>query len=173
MSAPPILFQWEGDAMRPVGRFAREADRCFVIGQKYRLEEVSERSDISHKHEFAWLWEAYANLPEDVAIHFDDKDQLRKYALIQTGWCYREEHIYPSKAEAKRQAATIRQYKADYAIIIVSDCVVTVLTAKSQRQRGPGAMNKKDFQASKTAIIEYISNMIGVSAAELTSARAA
>lgn len=168
MSAPPLTFQWDGEAMRPVGRYAKEADRHFVIGQTYRLEEATERSEISHRHEFAWLREAYANLPENVALHFDNEDQLRKFALIQTGWCEREEHVYPTKAEALRQAATIRRHKTEYCLVVVRDAIVTVLTARSQRTRGAGAMNKQDFNASKQAILEYVSGLIGVSPEGLT-----
>jgi hypothetical protein len=167
MSAPPLLFRWDGEAMAPVGRFAREADRHFVIGQNYRLEEVSERSEISHKHEFAWLREAWANLPESAAQNFDNEDQLRKYALIQTGWCNREEHVYPSKAEAMRQAATIRRHKTDYCIVVVRGCIVTVLTARSQKMRGAGSMSARDFQKSKTDIMEYVAGMIGIPAETL------
>ena len=38
----PLAYQWDGEAMRPLRRFAKEADRQFVIGETYTLEELQE-----------------------------------------------------------------------------------------------------------------------------------
>lgn len=165
--APPLWFRWSGSSFDPIGRFAKECDRHFVVGETYMLVEHMDRSGPSHRHEFAWLKEAYLNLPESVAADFDSEEHLRKHALIRTGWCNREEYVYPSKAEAARQAATIRKHKTEYCIVVVSDTLVTVMTAKSQRMRGAGAMNKADFQQSKSDIIEFVSKLIGVTPEEL------
>jgi len=52
----------------------------------------------------------------------------------------------------------------DYAIVIRRHDVVTVFTAKSQSQK---AMGKKAFQESKQAVLDILSEMVGVSAQEL------
>ena len=166
-NAPPIPFRWTGSSFEPVGRFGKECDRHFVVGEIYRLVELEERSIASHRQEFAWLHDAWLSLPEEIAANFSSEDELRKHALIRTGWCHRVEHVYPSKAEALRQAATIRQHKGEYCIVVVRDTLVTVLTARSQKMRGTGAMKKDEFQRSKSDIMEFIGAMLGVTADDL------
>ncbi len=158
MSAPPLLFQWTGEAMAPVGRFAREADRHFVIGERYRLEEVSERSDISHKHEFAWLREAWNNLPEALADEFPTVNHLRKRALIQAGFFRERVTDCGSNAAALRVAAMARDMD-EFAYAVVRGPLCVVRTAESQSRR---TMDKARFQDSKTKIMEIVAEMVGV-----------
>ena len=160
MSSPyPITYQWDGEAMRPAGAgFARKCNEQFVIGQRYRLEEIEERSQASHNHEFGWLSEAWRNLPEDIAYLYPSSEHLRKRALIQAGY-YNEMAIDAgSNAAAIRVAAGFRSYD-DFCIAVVQGPMVLVRTAKSQSRR---AMDKATFQASKTAIMELIADMIHV-----------
>ena len=42
-----MAFVWNGEAMIPAR--PKAADKAFVIGQRYWLEEASERSWISHQ----------------------------------------------------------------------------------------------------------------------------
>lgn len=166
MSAPPLpmYWQWNGEAMVP--RSAAAADEQFVIGQFYRLVELEERSDASHRHEFAFVREAWKNLPEDIAPLFPSPDHLRKRALIQGGF-YDEQVIDAgSNAVAIRIAAVARGYD-EFALISVTDNIVIIRTAKSQSRR---AMNKEQWQASKTAVLEIVSEMIGVEPSELERA---
>ncbi len=94
----PILFQWTGEAMAPYGRFAREADAQFVIGERYRMTTVEERSAKSHAHYFACVTDAWANLPEEYEGRWPTADHLRKYALIKTG--YRREETFAASSKA-------------------------------------------------------------------------
>ena len=144
--------------MKPVGRFAREADRYFVIGERYRLEEVSERSEVSHKHEFAWLREAWRNLPEDLADQFPTPEHLRKRALIQAGFYHETVTDCGSNAAALRVMAMARGMD-QFAYAVVRGPLCVVRTAESQSRR---AMDKARFQDSKTKIMEIIAEMIGV-----------
>jgi hypothetical protein len=61
-------FMWNGEAMVP--KRPKECDKRFVIGQTYWLDEVSERSWISHRHEFAFVKSAWDNLPPAIAETF-------------------------------------------------------------------------------------------------------
>ena len=155
----PLLYKWDGESMRPIGRFAREADANFVIGANYRLGVIEERSEISHDHQFAWVAEAWKNLPEDLAEQYPSPTHLRKRALIQAGF-YTEMAIDAgSHAAAIRVAAGFRSHD-EFVVAVIHGSIVLVRTAKSQKKRLMGA---KDFQASKTAIMEIIAQMIGVS----------
>ena len=85
---PPITFQWDGEAMAPMPRFAKTCDQEFVIGEYYKMDVQEERSWRSHKHYFAVLYEGWANLPEKYAMEpwAQSDKHLRRYALIKTGW---------------------------------------------------------------------------------------
>jgi len=161
-------FLWTDDGvMRPIN--ARIAGRIYVVGERYRLAPWEERSAATHSHEFAWLAEAWRNLPERFADLYPSPEHLRKRALIEGGW-YDEEIIdVGSQAGALRVAASLRKID-DFALVIVRGVYVIRRTAKSQSRR---SMNRQEFQASKTAIMEVISEMIGTTPAQLANAEAA
>lgn len=165
MSDSPAYFRWSGQFMAPINEaWARRCDRQFVVGKTYRLEELSERSEISHAHEFAWLRSAWLTLPEHLSDRFPTPEALRKAALIESGF-YEERQIDAgSKAAALRVAAYIRS-EDEFSYIVVRGPWVVIRKAKSQSRR---AMDKKDFQASKTAIMEVIAAMIGVRPEDLS-----
>ena len=159
----PIIYQWNGEAMVPWERFAKLADKEFVVGQNYRLEENNPRSQATHNHFFASVAEAWKNLPEDIAERFATSDHLRKWALIKAGFRDERSIALASKAEAQRVAAFIKPCD-DFAIVVVNLAVVSIYTAKSQSMR---AMGSKDFQASKQAVLDVIANLVGVSSDNL------
>lgn len=164
MSAIPALaFVWEGDVARP--RYPRMADQYLVVGETYVWVEHQERSQASEGHYFASIREVFINLPEALAQQFKSEDALRKHALIMTG--YRDERslVCSSKAEAQRLAAFIEP-RDDYAIISVSGAMVIEWTPKSQSRR---AMGKDTFQESKSAVLDYLAEMIGVEPAMLSA----
>lgn len=124
------------------------------------------RSEKTHRHEFAWLREAWRNLPEKYADQYPSPEHLRKRALIEAGY-YREEVIDAgSNAAAIRVAGYLRSHD-DFVLVIVRRALVFVRTAKSQSRR---AMNKAEFQASKSAILDIVANMLGLTPAQLRSA---
>lgn len=166
MSHPilPQWFQWDGEALVPRSKVV--ANEVFVVGEYYRMGEVEDRSEASHRHEFAFLREAWKNLPEDLAPLYPSPEHLRKRALIETGWFDEQIIDGGNNAVAIRIAAVARGYD-EFALISVSDSVVIIRTAKSQSRR---KMNKQDWQASKTAVLELVSEMIGVEPGELERA---
>lgn len=171
MSTAPLLYSWDGEAMTPVRHHAKRADEHFVIGRKYVLVEHQERSGVSHSHQFAWLNEAWKNLPEDIAPLYPSPTHLRKRALIEAGF-YDEEIVDAGTSAAAIRVASAFRHREEFSLVIVRGPIVVLRNAKSQARR---AMDRKDFQASKTAIMEIVANLIGVKPADLAenSARAA
>lgn len=168
MTTSPMWFQWDGEAMRPRSNTA--ADEQYVIGQYYRLAEMEEASEVSRNHQFAWLKDAWATLPEHLAYRYPSPEHLRKAALIATGWCTTTDYVCGTAKEAERWAENLRREVSTYDVVEVRASVVRVHRARSQRR---GAMQKADFQACKTAILEWIAALLDVDAEALSRARAA
>jgi hypothetical protein len=166
----PLTYRWDGLVMVPLARFEGVAAREFITGQPYTLAEVEDRSDVSHKHEFAWLREAWLNLPEAIADEYPSPEHLRKRALIESGFCTITDYACGSHAEARRWAQNLRSEVDEYALVLVKRTVVRVFKAKSQSRR---AMDKAEFQASKTAILEWVAGLLQVSSEQLQKAEAA
>ena len=61
-------------------------------------------------------------------------------------------------AEAVRVASFIKPMD-DYAVVVPKGATVSVFTAKSQSMKAQG---RKDFQESKTRVLDLLSDMIGV-----------
>lgn len=160
----PLPFQWSGEAMVPTRGFAALADKQFVVGEVYTLEEADgARSAASHRHYFAAVYDAWLNLPELEAERFPTAEHLRKYALIRAGYCDARELVCASKAEAVRVGAFMKPMDP-YALVAISGAVVRAYTAKSQR---PKAMGKRVFQESKDAVLGVLAGMIDVSREQL------
>ena len=155
---PPLPFTWDAERSVMIPRSPQYANRLFVDGEAYRLVVHEERSTDSHRHYFAAINEAWTNLPDEQAERFPTPDMLRKYALIETGYYTEHEFAASSKAEALRLAAFIRQID-EYAKIVIRDNIVIRRAAKSQSYR---SMAKEDFQKSKTAVLDFISALVGV-----------
>jgi len=162
-----MAFVWNGEAMIPAR--PKAADKAFVIGRRYWLEEVSDRSWISHRHEFAWIAEAWNNLPAAVAETFPSPEHLRKGALIATGW-FREMVIEAGSAAAALRVAAYAKGRDEFAHVVTRGPTVVVRWARSQRMHGLDKMDKAEFQQSKDDILGWISNLIGVSPEQLRGA---
>lgn len=163
MSAP-ITFRWDGEAMAPLPRHAAECDRTFVVGQAYRLAEYQDRSLATHNHEFAWLNEAWKNLPESLADLYPTAEHLRKRALIDAGF-YDEVIVDAGTQAAAIRVASAFRTREEFSLVITRGPAVVLRTAKSQSRR---SMNRAEFQASKIAIMDVISAMVGVSSEDLS-----
>ena len=161
----PIPFQWQGDAFTPMPGFGKRCDELFVVGQVYRLVEQEDRSAASHRHYFACINAAWENLNEEAVRRFPTPEHLRKFALIRAGYATSVDFPCASRAEAVRWASRLES-QIDYAVVTVSEAVVTVWTAKSQTAR---AMDKATFQASKDAVLDIIAALIGTDPATLSA----
>lgn len=165
----PLLFDWDGEVMRPRGRHQKACDQQFVVGMSYPLVLAEPRSMNSHRHFFASVHEAWTNLPEDLAERFPTDEHLRKWALIKAGFADERSIVCGSKAEAQRVAAFIKPMD-QFSVVIVKEAIVKVYTAQSQSTKAMGA---KQFQASKEAVLNVVSDLIDVQTAELPRERAA
>lgn len=159
----PLFYNWDGECFKPIPRQAKEADKRFVIGEVYSLDEIQDRSPNSHRHYFATIKDAWVNLSEAAAIEFPTPEHLRKFALIRCGFYDKRSIATSSKTEALRVAAFIKPMD-DYAIVTTSNSLVEVFTAKSQNHR---SMNRKEFAESKIKVLEYVASLIGVTQKEL------
>lgn len=160
MTAPsPVLFLWDGEAMRPAGPYwQRRADAEFVVGERSQLIRHEERSHNSHAHYFAALNDAWLSLPDHLAMQYPTAEHLRKHALIATGFRDERKIACSSIIEARKIAAFIKPMD-EYALVIPRGDVVVVATAKSQSMK---AMGKAVFQDSKQKVLDYVSALIGV-----------
>jgi hypothetical protein len=163
----PIPFEWTGDVMRPRGTRALLAcDRVgYQKGLTYWLTEEHGRSRKSHNHLFAWLDDAWLNLPEYLSDEYPTPTALRKRALIQAGY-YDEQIVDAGDPEAAlRVAAWAKSSREeDFSLIIVRDNFVVQRRAKSQTIN---AMGTTAFRESKQAVLEIVSELLGITPDEL------
>lgn len=164
---PPLQFRYEGEGtFQTLPRHRARCDEYYVIGAYYPLALWEDRSLASHNHQFAWLAEAWANLPENLKDLYPSPEHFRKRLLVEAGY-YTEEVIDAgTKAAAERVAAYARRHN-EFAVVIVRGTIVLVRTPESQKRR---AMGKERFQDSKTKIMEIAAEMIGVTPEALSEA---
>lgn len=166
----PITFRWEGDAFIPASvHWARQADKQFVVGELYRMAEQHDRSTNSHRHFFAVIADAWRTLPDQMLEQYPTSEHLRKKALVWKG--YRDERtiVAASQAEAERMAAFVKPMD-DFAVVTVRDAVIRVWTAKSQSVKAMGA---KEFQQSKSDVLDFIDDLLGVERGSVAKSEAA
>lgn len=166
----PIAYRRAGKALVPVPYYAEEFARTFEDGRLYRLVEVQDRSDASHRHYFAAVNDGWANLPEDMLGRFPSPEALRKWCLIRAGFSHSRSIACDSPEEARKVAAFVQPFD-EFAVVSVGGTVVTVFTAMSQSYK---EMGKVEFQRSKDLVLDLIASMIGTDRATLeTNAGAA
>ena len=157
----PLVYQGDGQFTAAKG-FAKRCDKEFVIGEALRWEPVNERSAESHRHYFACINDSWASLPETMADEFASPEHLRKWALIKAGYCTTVKVVCASNGDAVKllnQAAAMDTY----AVVGLSDKVVTIARADSQSMK---AMGKQRFQESKEAVLRVISELLGADASQ-------
>lgn len=165
----PTAFTWDAEACVMVPKWPRLAASRYEGCKDYLLADVEHRSDATHRHEFAWLREAWSSLPEDLADLFPTSEHLRKRALIDAGY-FRETIIDAGSNAAALRVASFMRTKDEFAVVVVRGPIVVERVAKSQNRR---AMDKAEFQASKQKIMEIIAAMIVVEPEVLAIQRAA
>lgn len=164
-----MAFAWNDrdGFFAPADRFKSKAHEMFADRAIYWLTPEPQRSEKTHGHEFAVIKDAWLNLPESLAEQYPSPDSLRKRALIQAG--YYDEQIIDAgtNAAALRVAQGVKSFPGeDFSMVFVRGVFVIIRRAKSQSYRAMGA---RDFQASKSAVLDIIAQMIGVTTAELSA----
>ena len=156
----PIAIDFgEGGTIRAV--YPLKAARLYPAGTRALMVPWTDRSEASHRHEFAWLKEAWDQLPEALADEMPTPEHLRKRALIATGF-YHETLIDVGNTTAALRVAMHLRGKDDFAHVVTRGGLVVIREAKSQAKSGPHRMDPATFQASKTAILEWVAVQIGV-----------
>jgi hypothetical protein len=156
----PIRFAWDGEAMRPATKYwGREADKRFVVGETYTMDELHVRSKASHDHYFVIVNQAWDSLPDHLAAQYPNAEKLRRVGLIRTGYRDEKQYVCESDDEAMRLAVALKDTITPYQIIDISGPVVTLFTAKSQDHKH---MDKREFQESKEAVLRWIGDLLGV-----------
>jgi len=163
-----LLFRYEGEGeFRAASNYhARRADLTYVVHEVYPLQVEQQRSQATHNHFFAAIANAHANLPDDLLEVYPTPEHLRKKALVRKGYRHEREYVCESKTAAVELVKTIRPLD-DYAIIEARENVVRIWTAKSQSKK---AMPAGEFQRSKSDVLDYVADLIGVSPDELGKA---
>ena len=151
----PVKFRWAGAAMIPLAPAL--AKSLYTVDEVYPLEVREERSGASHRAYFATVNEGFANLPEHEAIRFPTADHLRKWLLIKAGYYSERQIVVASAAEAVRVASFIKPMD-DYAVVVPKGATVSVFTARSQSMKAQG---RKEFQDSKSKVLDLLAEMIG------------
>lgn len=163
-------------ALAPVGRPAEEWLAANVgPGEVVYVTIEHARSPATHKHQWAWLHDAWASLPEAVLgeAYAATPETLRKHALIATGFSNVTQVDCGTKASAARVGASLLAAETracGYAVGQVRGPVVRVWTPESQSMRAMGATR---FQASKTAVLDWVAKLLDVPADTLAKADAA
>jgi hypothetical protein len=168
----PAVFVWDGERMLPVPAAVQLCQRQFVVGMRYRLAEYEPRSRAAHNYYFAWLEEAFRQLPERYAMQFSSPEHLRKWALCRTQYRNVRKIACASKKEAQRVAAFVkrgnrRRGETFYAEVSVKGTVVVEITPKSQAMK---EMNRKQFLDSMEQVREIIAELIGVTPDQIGAA---
>ena len=132
------------------------------------------RSGASHKHQFAWVKDAWLNLPETVAFEpwAATPETLRKHALCQTGYFVQSVIDCGDDKIARAVASQIveaRRKSEGYAHSVIRQGVAVIRWPESQSLR---AMGRDRFQQSKTAIMDWIAAQIGCAPEELARMQA-
>jgi hypothetical protein len=168
MSDVPIPCAFDGEHFTPVSPYwSTRAGQAYAVGQRYIMAQYSDRSRVSHDHFFAALEEAWKNLPDEHAASFPTPEHLRKHALIETGFFDESRMFFETQQIARKVAGELAKQRAKsdtYCIVSVYNTIVVQRWAKSQNYR---AMKRKEFQESKTSVLEWVSRLVGVTAEEL------
>lgn len=171
MATAPILLRYEGEGdFRVMSNYwASRADKDFVVGEVYKMAEHHDRSEATHNHYFAAVKNGFDNLPDHVKGEYPTVEHLRKKALIRCGYRDERDIVLSSMAEAERVAAFMKPMD-DYAIVVPCNCVVRVWTAKSQKK---SAMDAREFQKSKSDVLDFIDDLLGVERGSTAKSEAA
>lgn len=167
MTIAPLTYTYEGDGeFKACGPAMQvRADDHFVVGKRYRLVEHEERSRKTHNHFFACVSEAWQSMPDHLLDEYPSPEHLRAKMLIKAGYANHADFVCSNRRDIMNvRALALRN---PYAVVTVKDSVVRVYEAHSQSTK---AMGKETFAASKEAVLNAISDLLGTDAAGLRGA---
>lgn len=155
-----IACKYRDGALHPEPRFHNVVRSTFVEGPVYWVNVEAERSEQTHKHEFAFVRNAWRQIPDELAESYPTPDHLRRRALIQAGYFDEQVIDAGSNAAAIRVATGVRSFPGEsFSMVFVRGPYCIIRRAQSQSYKAMGA---KAFHESKQAILQVIADMIGV-----------
>jgi hypothetical protein len=168
-----IRCQYKGGVLVPVGYYGPQAARELMNEGDTVLVQIDHpRSQSTHRHQWAELRDAWTHLPEAVQAMpwAATPETMRKHALIVCGFA-NTSAIDCGSAPAAQRVAPVLMAEATrghgYAIVSLRGPVVTLATPESQSMR---AMGGKRFQESKSAVLAWVAQQIGVTPEQLAGA---
>lgn len=164
---PPMMFDFIDGHMVPLD--PKLAANKFWDGASYKLAVHEEPSMKSRGHYFASIKEAWDNFSDEQTKRWPSSECLRKWALIETGFCDTETLIFATHEDALVCAGFARR-RDQYVMTAVRDSVLVIYTAQSQKAH---VMGKARFQRSKEEVFRIIAEQIGVTPEQLKKNRAA
>lgn len=132
-----------------------------------------QRTTAAHNHQFAAIHDLYENLPisHAGAPYAASAEAFRKHGLIVTGHCDTDTFVYDDHETACREAQKLARLARgqkgqddkwkEYALVVVRGPVVVVSRPHSQSFK---AMGKERFQQSKSDVIRWGEELLGVRA---------
>jgi hypothetical protein len=159
----PIVYVRVGNSLVPLPRFMKQFDEQMVVDEEYPMEVVEDRSHASHGGYFAAVNEGWRNLAEEFDGRFPDSEYLRKWALVETGYCTETNFVMDTQKDARALGIAARKMDK-YSVIRISGNVVKVFTAESQSM---ASMKKERFEASKKAVLDLVSSMARTTPSQL------
>ncbi len=157
MKIKPVAI-WDGEAFRPEDRFQWQCQQDYVVGEKYQFEALPMRSIASHNHFMAAVDDVWKNLREDESKRFPSPTHLRRWALVETGYCTEKITVYDTAKDARQAAAGIRA-RDPYVVMQVKGNILYEWEPLSQKIL---QMDPVTFQKSKTDVLDLLASMIGV-----------
>ena len=123
-----------------------------------------QRSDASHKAQFAEIRNLWANLPHTHgnAPYAASAEAFRKHGLIAKGFCDVQTvdcETHSAALAAAPLIADLARKAHGYALTVVRGPLVVCSTPHSQSYK---AMGKEQFQASKQAVLDWGHEVLGV-----------
>jgi hypothetical protein len=153
-----FVFSWTGEAMIPRLRFVEQCKESFIKGENYQLEIRELASAATRAHFFATISDMWLSLPEGMTGPWTKSpEHLRKWALCKAGYADEKIIACDTPKDAKQMALLARSYD-EFSLIVVRQSSVHIAMPRSQ---SVPAMNKEEFQKSKVAVLDVISELIG------------
>jgi hypothetical protein len=159
-----LVFQWNGTAMVPTERFTTLAKNQFVEGAFYVLQPHDEVSHRERGFYHASVKAAWDNLDADAVARYPTADDLRKWALIKSGWRVENFTVCGTAKDALKLSAFVKDHLQRQSVVAVSGNVVSTYVARTQKVGNPelGYMTTEEWKQSNQDVLDILSQDIGV-----------
>lgn len=144
-------------------RFHPMLAKSFKNGDRVIVEIYEPRSVSWERKFFAIVNSAWMNLPWDMQQEFATPDELRKWALIQTGHCHERKGVMASNKAVLEYMSSPRATD-DYVLFSVNGATFVERRPMSMRR---DQMNREQFNKAADDVIACLAKLLGVSEKDL------